>query len=74
MENFISLLKKELLGEISKTEKAALLELTKSNPDLDDIYRVLCLPKHGGLNEEEIKEAIGAYERHQEKLKKKNVL
>lgn len=74
MEKFISLLKKELLGQSSEAEKKALLALTKTNAEFDDIYRELCLPKSSWRNEEEIEEAMEAYERHREKLKKMNVL
>jgi hypothetical protein len=74
MERFISLLKKELLGEISEAEREALLALTKTNTEFEGIYRQLCSPNTRLGKAEALKEAAEAYERHRVKMKRMNLL
>jgi hypothetical protein len=68
MEKFILLLKKELLGEISGIEKKALMEMVNADCDLAIVYKEVCWQKPS-MSEEEIENAIAAFERHQLRIK-----
>jgi hypothetical protein len=68
MEKFILLLKKELLGEISGIEKKALMEIVNADSDLAIVYKEVCWSKPS-LSEEEIQNAIDAFERHRLRIK-----
>jgi len=74
METFISLLKKELLGEISEAEKEVLRHLIRTNAEFDMIYGEICssLDKPGKMGL--VQEAMEAYERHRLKMKRLNFL
>ena len=74
MEKFISLLKKDLSGQISEAEKRYLLELIKADAEFDIIYQEICSRRADLPLWDEYTEVIEAYKRHWVKMRKLNLL